>query len=302
MPKRILILFCVALLLGLMVVPAFAITTSTPPSTGVASAGIKFDTISYNAAQPSGHVDDQIKGIASWPFNEAGRNVGAEVNMFVPESTYFPFIACVEPASNCVSGWFGLKFSGYFELSARQMFFSDRSTLTIGGYGDDGPSGFSKVIVSYEVLTLEQGTAGMMYVPTSKSIYYDSSSDGFVLPSQLDIGDLITRAYAFSTGEVFSGDPGLLSNVSIKVYYADRAGGSGACFSVYATSQNEGSFFSWAEEQNLIMATDKTWYDWLLESVSAFLDFEIAPGFSFNKLFWVVLVIIVIFAFAKIIR
>lgn len=301
MLKRILILCCVVLLVFTMTVPAFAITGSTLLSKPITRAGLQFDTISFNAVAGGAPAHVQPRVTASWPFNESGfQNVHVEQSL--NGSNHIFLSATVHDTSGTVEGTFALFQPGLFVLSAKQMFFSGASILTIGGAGDDGPAGFSKVVVSYDVMTLEKSVGGLSYSARSNHIYYDSTSDGFVLPSELNIGDLISRAYAVSTGMNFGDEfPALLSNVSIEVHYLGSELSSTTIFTVFATSDSEGNYASWVQTQDLQCTVNKGWFDWLLDSINSFMNFEIAPDFSLNELFWIVMVIAIILWFVKLI-
>ena len=284
MVRKIFICFFVVLLLTTMVVPAFA--TSSGGSGFVVDPAIRIDYVRMENGSTSGSIVD-------WPNNysslfSSSVLVGSSVASFdcylrdnIQETYFFPASA------------------SQITLFCSDIFLLSDSVFSV----DDDGLGH----VRFSSLTI----TGLVNQLSSSSGAYDIAStlfsDTFSLAGarSVDIADSMRHAVAGAVSTVDQNDC-WLSNVQISLsfFYDDPDASPMIHFSVSQASSDT-SFKSWFNSSDLTFVFNETvvnmpgMFDWLRDSVESFFELEIAPGFSINKLFYVVLVIAVLLAVVK---
>ena len=286
MPRKIFICFFVLLLMTTMVVPAFA------------SSGASANSTYYQPAVLISNLrllDGTYKGaIADWPNNYRNSNqadvlidYGFMAFDAFGGSTYgtddYDFTTNVYPGS-----------ASSFRLNISDLFWSENTAFVVD---DDGNDHF--VITSIKV----SGSVSSM--STSSGNYFINwkyfSNTFSVNSSKANLADLIRRA----VGDIYAyGDLVYMKDIEIDIsfYVTDPDADKALTFRV--SGAETGDYFAlWFTKQKLAVSitgsSTPNMFDWLLDSVNAFLDFEIVPGFSINRIFYIVLVIGILMWFIK---
>jgi hypothetical protein len=285
MLKRIVVLCCIVLLLVSMAVPAFA---STAGGVGYIRPAVEIDSITLLNGDYSGSVLD-------WPNNYASASstfLSGLNDVFGYQSQF------VGDAFETVL-YLGSAFS--FKLSCGDYFWSQDTVFMLQDAFDE-IFRISSVTISGKRMNVEAGSS-------SYSLAAYSFTNTFSVNSRsVDFNDLIRKA--IGNIEAF-GSLVYIQDLEITVNIVlDDGLSSGTNIGLYFTvsqAKYPNYFRQWFNLHpfsfNFIVEEVQpgNMFDWLLSSVDAFLDFEIAPDFSFNELFWIVLVIGVILWFIKII-
>lgn len=284
MVRKIFICFFVVLLLTTMVVPAFATSSGGP---GVyAQPAIRIDSVKMLDGSTSGSVID-------WPnnyFAASGSSVivdssVASFNCLLSNKileTYF-YPGSVSKISLRISDVFMMS-DTVFSVDDDNLEHVYFTSLSISGYVNQ----LSSSSGAYEI-----------------SSSYFSETVNFGSSRSVDIADAIRRVVAGVNPSVDQYDC-WLSNVQVGLsyYYDDLDATPMIHFSVSQASSDV-SFKSWFNSSDLTFVFNETvvempgMFDWLRDSVESFFELEIAPGFSLNGLFYIVLVIAVLLAVVK---
>ena len=279
MRRKIFICFFVVLLMTTMVVPAFA--SSTGGSADVVSSGVIIDYVKVKSGPSSGSV-------VEWPNNyyASGGN---------PSAVHTDALSAI------------CEYSGTFDTtiypgSARSLglFISDMFWTKDLHFSvdDDGYDSFilSSVTVSGTIYAVSSSKDSGEY-----QIIPLVFMDEFVVNSSTcNLSKLIRDAVGL---DIYTfGDIVYFHNVSITLnFYADSPDVPvGLCFRVSkATAKN--NFSAWFASCNLVRTVvynsthPQNIFKWLLDAVNAFMEFEIIPGFTLNRLFYIVVVIGLLF-------
>lgn len=290
MRRKIFICFFVVLLMTTLVAPAFASSVDRGDGSGSDSPAIPIDYIEFLDGSYSG-------AIADWP-NNFGKDA-------IDVSCVYDFVAfrCYRSNTGSSAGQFSTSvYSG--DASSVRLFCSDifLAPSLVFELNDDSEGNvvFETVTItgSY-VLPYESGDAyALSHTSFSKSFSVNSS--------EVDLFALLKEAG--NTGDILPNDDLWLQDVSITISFSFLDSLVARYFNVVASnSRFDNDFEDWfiayrfASTGDVVVDSELPgMFDWLLDSINAFLDFEIAPDLSLNKLFFIVLVIIVLVAFIKI--
>lgn len=282
MPRKIFICFFVVLLMTTMVVPAFA---SSAGGAGVYSnPAVVIDAVKLLDGAKAGSVVD-------WPNNYFA--VGGKP-VFVDNG--FVYFECSGGSDTLVTV-FNPGSANSFSLRCSNIFYTDSLSFSLE---NDGTDTFSVTRVQIRGFITDLSVVNSTY-NLSTSYFSESFS---VNSSSVDIAQLIRTSVGSLDG---TGDAAWLQDVQIIIdYYRTDPDASPALRFNVNQVPDYNPFASWFDDADL---TSKTvvqenvtmpgLFDWLLDSVDAFLNLEIVPGITINALFYVALVIIVLIAFIK---
>lgn len=278
MPRKIFICFFVVLLMTTMVVPAFASSPAGDTTAKVHSPAVVIDYIRYLNGANAGAICD-------WPnnFSAGGSLTGAIGNDVFNFASYYSdgrFFTTIRPF-DC----------SYVRLFCSSYFWAEDQHFII----DCGQSDvvFSSVSISGKFVYFSS-VNGQYFMRTESF-----SNRASVYADTIYVDDLIGAAISdFS----WSGPAPYLQDVVIEFsFYNSDPNYDPEIRTVIASSSSPSSYFEgWFNYQQLPssgsggsggVVEDVGMFDWLLDSVNAFLNFEIAPEFSLNRIFLIVLVI-----------
>jgi hypothetical protein len=267
-----------------MVVPAFATSSGGP---GVyTQPAIRIDSVKMLNGSTSGSVID-------WP-----NNFYAAYGSSVVVSSSVASFNCLL-SDNILETYFypgsvskiSLRLSDVFLLSDTVFSVDDDnlehvrfSSLSISGYVNQ----LSSSSGAYEI-----------------SSAYFSETVNLGGSRSVDIADAIRHVVAGVNPSVDQYDCWLsIVQVVLSYFYDDLDATPMIHFSV-SQSSSDTSFKSWFNSSDLSFVFNETvvempgMFDWLRDSIESFFELEIAPGFSLNGLFYIVLVIAVLLAVVK---
>jgi hypothetical protein len=265
-----------------MVVPAFA--TSNGGAGVYSKPAVVIDTVKLLDGAYSGSVID-------WPnnyFAEGGKSV------FVNDE--FVGFDCSGASDTLVTVFYPGS-AGSFSLRCSNVFYTDSLSFSLQ---NDGYDTFSVTRVQIRGFVTELSVINSTY--TLSSNYFSGTFS--VNSSSVDLAQLIRSAVGSLDG---MGDTAWLQDVQITIdYYRTDPDASPAMRFDVNQVPDYNPFVSWFDDADLTYKTVVQEnvvmpgaFDWLIDSVDAFLDLEIVPGISLNALFYVALVIIVLIAFIK---
>lgn len=284
MVRKIFICFFVVLLLTTMVVPAFATSSGGP---GVyTQPAIRIDSVKMLNGSTSGSVID-------WP-----NNFYAAYGSSVVVSSSVASFDCLL-SGNILETYFYPGSVSKISLRLSDVFLLSDTVFSVD---DDNLEHvrFSSLSISGYVNQLS-ASSGSYDIASS----YFTDTFNFSGVRSVDIADSIRHAVA-GVGSTVNQFDCWLSNVQISLsyFYDDLDATPMIHFSVSQASSDT-SFKSWFNSSDLTFVFNETvvelpgMFDWLKNSIQSFLELEIAPGLSLNKLFYVVLVISVLLAVVK---
>lgn len=281
MLKRVFICFFVVLLLTTMVAPAFA-TSVTPPSSNSDKPGVEIDYIKLLNGSSAGAVGD-------WPNNSGGAAYDYVLGSY---SDLFGFECRNDSSSFNTTIYPGSASS--VELYCSNLFWSEGTRFTIS---DDGYDSFVITSVSISGVRNEVFINGDSY----NIVPYSFSGTFAVNSHDVDLAYLIRKV----VGDIEAyGDLVFLQDVKISFsfYSTDPDVPVGLYFSVNRALRNN-YFVIWFRMHALSVEVHNTevpgLFDWLLDSVNAFLNFELVPGITINRGFYIVVVIGLLVCFFK---
>lgn len=273
MRRKIFICFFVLLLMTTMVVPVFATSAGGNTSAAVSRPAVVVDYIRYLDGSDAGAVCD-------WPNNYSidGASVYGNIDdifMFDCSYTGSVFSTTFYPG-NCT----------YVSFFCADYFWTDEQHFLI----DDGGSDvvFSNVSITGNFAYME--AVNGRYMMRSKPF----STRVSVYGSEVYVDDLIGQAIADFD---FRGDYAYLQDVTVTVtFYQNDTSVTPRFRTAIGSTSVSNLLNSWIYYQAIPFqivegGTDVNMFDWLLDSVNAFLNLEIAPGFSLNRIFYIVLVV-----------
>lgn len=281
MRRKIFICFFVVLLMTTLVVPAFA--SSNGGTTGLPS-DIPAVPIDYFEL-----LNGSFKGdIVDWP-NNYGRNA-SDVVCIYPSVNF----RCYRTATASNAGLFStVVYPG--DASSARLFCSNiylANSLTFE-LNDDG---FEHVRFGTVSIT------GSYHLPYKSGDSYALSSTSFsmsfnVNARSVDLFALIKEAGY--TGDVLPNGVLWIQDLSIVFDFVFDDPSADHFFNVVVSnsswsnpSEHWFSAYRFTSTSPPVADTNQPgMFDWLLDSVNSFLNFEIAPNFSLNKIFFIVLVI-----------
>lgn len=284
MRRKIFICFFVVLLMTTMVVPAFASSDAAMSYTSSDSPAIPIDYIEL--------LDGTHMGaIADWP-NNFGKGT-SQTGVFC--SYPFAEFVCYRSKVASSGGIFDTNVytgdTSAVRLFCSNIFLVDSVFFELNDYDLENVT-FSNVSVSGSYhLPYKDNKGGYAISSTSFSENYTLNSD------RVDIIALLKQAA--HTGDVLPNGCLWFQDVTITFSFFYDDPDLPRCFNV---SVSNSKFFNgveyWFNAYKLKYTVSSTpapelpsMFDWLLDSVNAFLNFEIAPNFTLNKLFFIVLVI-----------
>lgn len=274
MRRKIFICFFVVLLMTTMVVPAFA-TSSGGSGSSYISPAVVISNIKLLNGPFAGSVVDwpnnyaSSNGIfASGDMGVLGFSSGLDGDKF--DTTIFPGAA------------------SSIQLNIADFFWTEDLYF---GVDDDGYESayITSVSVSGNIITVNK-SGGEFATHTG------FFSGNFAVNSY---GCNLAKAVRDAVGNIEAyGDLVFLQNVSITIkYYAvDPDAPVRLHFSVSKAKFSD-PYISWFNSRHLTQQVivqgggPNNMFQWLLDSVNAFLNFEIVPGLSLNRIFYIVLVI-----------
>ena len=298
MPRKIFICFFVVLLMTTLVVPAFASSTGGDHQ-GVAVPSVIIDYMQF--------LGGDSYPIADWPNNSACGNgsepsYGSYTDICGFQNFYNgdEFETVIYPDASFSS----------VRLHIEDLFLTPDTVFHLD-CNDIGT--FYVTSVEFEGLLVaclrgkEIGRDDYFYTTASSLFSHTYSVDNhtdfvdFDTLLRIISGKVDLTANFVSPNEII-----YLSDVNITInYYFDRSDpllDYGMHFYVNEASSTN-YFQSWFNALNLADSVSSgssgssgstvsvNWFDWLLDSVNAFLNFEIVPDLSLNRIFYVVLVI-----------
>lgn len=279
--RKFVILFCTLLLLCSLALPAFASTSGGNVGNTIYQSGAPIDYITFVSGPQAGSVYD-------WAFNSARE--GAQP-IFSFGST--PFSSGASYRDGKISGTFAA--TGTFDLFTNNLIVTQNYNMILSNYYDDDPISFLEISVSGKCVYIQGDTDSKNYDMVEKpfSRIYTNFVGGSV-----DIGQLVRDQVAFTNGTTSVGlSPTMVSDLTIRVKYNVEAGYTGNVLIDIEVSTRDRSvlYQQWLDSLDLKAyvyspgSFDVS--DWLEAAVGGFLEFELFPGFSINKIFWLVLVI-----------
>ena len=286
MLKKVFICFFVVLLITTLVVPSFA------------SSGSSSGTAYYQPSVLISNVqllDGTYKGaIADWPNNYRNSNQAGALVSFpfagfeifggsADDNAHYDFTTNFYPGT-----------ASSFRLNISDLFWSENTRFVVD---DDGNDHFVITSISVSGSVSSMSTSSGNYFINWK--YFTQSFA--VNASSADLADLVRRA----VGDIYGyGDLVYLKDVQIDInfYLSDPDYDKALTFRV--SGAEYGDYYAiWFTKQKLAVSTvsssDIDYFDWLLDSVNAFLDLEIVPGLSINRLFYIVLIIGILLWFIR---
>lgn len=276
MLKKIFICFFVVFLLTTMVVPAFA-SSSGGSGSGYISPGVVISNVKVLNGSHSGSVLD-------WPNNYASTD-GRDV-----------IVDTAELGFECSNN--GTEFSTYvypgsatsLQINIADMFWTPNLSFSI-----DNDDFYSVVLTSVSV----SGTIITCH-PSSGSGAYLLGAGFFsntfsVNSTSCSLSKLIRDA----VGDIYNyGDIVFLQNVRITLNFYNDDPDTSSCMVVRVSEAEYSDYFTaWFDSCNLMKTViyqsnhPENIFKWLLDSVNAFLEFELIPGFTLNKIFYIAVVI-----------
>lgn len=283
MLKRILTLFCVVFLLVSIAVPAFA---STGRGSGYVRPAVEIDSITLLNGDYAGSVLD-------WPNNFASTG-SISLN---GHNAAFGYIS--EFVGNKFETVLYLNSAFSFKLTCGDYFWSPDTVFKLEDSMDE-IFNITSVTISGKRMCIESGASEYTLAG------YSFSNTFSINASSVDFNYLIRNA--IGNIEAY-GSLVYIQDLQITVNYSLESGLSpGINVGLYFTvsqAKYPNYFRQWFNNHsfsfNCIIEEVQpgNMFDWLLSSVNAFFDFEIAPDFSLNELFWIVMVIGIILWFVK---
>lgn len=286
MLKRIIVLIGVLVVCLTCAIPAFAIGGGSSEDT--VYSGIQFETLTLL----DGAWEDTV---VDWPFNESPGYPGFVQQEDEIENAVFS--AFVTGSSNSVSGSFTCYDALSVKLESSYSFYDGDFDLRLFS-ADGGSLTFDRVKISYNVVWIQPNDLGTHYETRYEYITYDSSKDGYVFGSVLDIGSMIERAYSVNLGKsLISDGMVLLADLDVEIKYS--VGGYGESVNVWASASPmyRDDIGRWVNRHALTTAAERKFdpLGWLLGVVSGFLSFELFPGFSLDTLFTLSIIVGLVF-------
>ena len=285
MHKKVLVWLLVILLLCGLAVPAFATSPGGNTTDSVNHPAVVIDYLRFNNGEHAGAVLD-------WPNNYS---VGGQ-SLYGNIDGVFTFDAFYTGSAFRTTVYTGN--CDYFTLFCSEYFWSDSQHFAIDSYGS---LTFNTVTISGEVCYI-QPAAGQYYLE-SQSFSMRSS----IYSSEVYLDDLIGEAISDYTN-LYSGSYAFLQNVTISLSFNYSSSEFARFRTVIPLGPKPSAYREfWFSSQKLTYSLSDSgavsnsfnMFDWLVDSANAFLELEIAPGFSINMIFYIVLVIGVLFWFIK---
>lgn len=281
MRRKIFICFFVVLLMTTLVVPAFA---SSNEGSSFLPSDIPAVPIDYIEL-----LNGEFKGdIIDWP-NNFGRNA-SDVVCTYPSISF----RCYRDYTTTNAGIFStLVYPGdasSVRLFCSNIFLSDSLTFELS---DDD---FEHICFGSISIT------GSYHLPYKSGDAYALSSTSFSKTFNINgrFADLFSLIKAAAQcGDILPNDVLWLQNVVITFDFLFDDSDADHFFNVVVSNGRwDNPYVNWFNAYRFTSAAPPVadsdmpgLFDWLLESVNAFLNFEIAPDFSLNKIFFIILVI-----------
>lgn len=297
MRRKIFICFFVVFLMTTLVVPAFA---SSPSSAGGSTyfAVFDFDYIDFTTATDAIYFD--------WPHNTGQVNTSSDyssdyLTFFESSDDAFKF-ACYSQNTNfitdiyCYDARNALLYSDDLVFSADQAEFL-RLDFNIGGYRAEN------IKISGFCCYVEEINGQYTLVRQPFSLTLDGQYLSLPLKTVLEKCSLRSNGslYYFQDFQMqfdltrLVDDPDNENYLPSSYYFRVTVPAVGARYEV-------DNWFAYLDlTHTTVQYSDVNFFDWLLDSVNAFLNFELFPGFSINRLMQVILIIGLLFWFLKVV-
>lgn len=299
MVRKILCCIVVLALISFSVVPAFA--TSSSGGSTVVSPDLSIDYIKLANGPNAGAIVD-------WPNNWSASSPSH--NYISGSNDFFGYSILNHPGSQSSSSGFSFETTLYVgQASSIQLFCSDvffyQSPSSVDldfRLDDDGYDSFRISTVSIK--------GDFCYVNNSSSGVYLISSTPFTLTTSVNssfvqFGSIFRDAIRDLSdgGNVWLKDV----TISISYYSTDPNTALGLHFTCAGNSRtvSYNPFSAWFHSRSLsferVEFSEVGLFDWLVNSVNALFNIEIAPNLTLNALFYVVLVALIFIAVIKLI-
>lgn len=299
--RKAFIIVIVVVMVALMAVPAFALSSG---SGNLYYTPVRFDTFTTSESSV----------VHSWPFNNT--QLGTS-------SASFSFgDGRVSGSASCLKNSSGKVYlSGYMNYPESAVSVGLPSSIILSTQTDQFVSrslldSFVIYFGSPFVLDSVRLSGSAYYVKSASDVGENTASYNLSFESfdrvfyETNSGDGAARVGLWllecldGLSHVGGDSWFFLNDVNVEIIFS-RTDVSTPCFTISSllTPNYEGtSGYQWFYNQGLtktVVDGSQSIFDWLINSVEAFFDFQIAPGLSINKILYIVLVLGVLFLLLK---